>query len=70
MALRATEEPRLMRLMTTPKRKETMTALRGIGNLGETCRVRNARIRFCCSYETLCHSLTGVKRKWRRRDRI
>ena len=28
-----------MRLMTTPKRKETMTALRGMGKLGETCGV-------------------------------
>ena len=36
MALRATAEPRLMRLMTMPKRKETMTALRGMGKLGET----------------------------------
>ena len=39
MALRATEEPRLIRLMTTPKRNETMTALRGMGNFGETCRI-------------------------------
>ena len=36
MALRATDEPRLIRLITTPKRKETMTALRGMGKLGET----------------------------------
>ena len=36
MALRATDEPRLIRLITMPKRKETMTALRGMGKLGET----------------------------------
>ena len=48
MALRATEEPRLIRLMTTPQRKETMTALRGMGKFGETCRIRIARINLCC----------------------
>lgn len=37
MALSATAEPRLMRLMTMPKRKETTTALRGMGKFGETC---------------------------------
>lgn len=48
IALRATEEPRLIRLMTMPKRKETMTALRGMGKLGETCRVVSGRVRLCC----------------------
>ena len=48
MALRATEEPRLIRLMMTPKRKETMTALRGMGKFGETCGVGMARVRLCC----------------------
>lgn len=37
MALSATAEPRLMRLMMTPKRKETMIAFNGMGKLGETC---------------------------------
>lgn len=36
MALRATEEPRLMRLRTTPQRKETIRALKGMGKFGET----------------------------------
>ena len=36
-----------MRLMTTPKRKETMTALRGMGKFGETCGVRVVRVRLC-----------------------
>ena len=35
-ALRAAEEPRLSRAMAMPHRKETMTAFRGIGKLGET----------------------------------
>lgn len=48
MALRATAEPRLIRLMTMPKRKETMTALRGMGKLGETCEVLASEIRFWC----------------------
>ena len=47
MALRATEEPRLIRLMTMPKRKETMTALRGTGEFGETCRVVIRKVRLC-----------------------
>ena len=47
MALRATAEPRLIKLMTTPKRKETMTALRGMGKFGETCRIVCRRIRLC-----------------------
>lgn len=37
IALRATAEPRLVRLMITPQRKETITAFRGIGKLGDTC---------------------------------
>ena len=36
MAFRATAEPRLIKLMTTPQRNETMTALRGMGKFGET----------------------------------
>ena len=48
MALRATEEPRLIRLMTMPKRKETMTALRGTGKFGETCGVVIGRVRSRC----------------------
>ena len=48
MALRATLEPRLMRLMTMPKRKDTMTALRGMGKFGETCGIVNGRFRLCC----------------------
>ncbi len=36
MALRATEEPRLMREIVMPQRKETMTAFRGMGKEGET----------------------------------
>ncbi len=45
MALRATEEPRLTRLMTMPKRKETTTALRGMGKFGETCSIMIGRVR-------------------------
>ncbi len=47
MALRATAEPRLIRLMTTPKRKETMTALRGMGKFGETYIIVAASVRSC-----------------------
>lgn len=36
MALRATAEPRLIREMTTPQRKETKTAFKGMGNVGDT----------------------------------
>ena len=36
IALRATLEPRFMREIITPKRKETITAFRGMGKLGET----------------------------------
>lgn len=36
MALRATAEPRLMRLMMMPQRRETRTAFRGMGKAGET----------------------------------
>lgn len=51
MALSATAEPRLMRLMTMPKRKETMTALRGMGKLGETCGSSARAVRVsCCQY--------------------
>lgn len=38
IALRASVEPRLLRLMMTPKRKGMMTALMGIGNFEETWR--------------------------------
>lgn len=48
MALRATAEPRLIRLMTMPKRKETMTAFRGIEKLGETCGISAKGVRFWC----------------------
>ena len=54
MALRATEEPRLIKLMTTPQRKETMTALRGMGKFGETCRVEIAMVRFATINVVLC----------------
>ena len=37
MALRAVVEPRLISEMTTPERKETMMALRGMGWLGGIC---------------------------------
>ena len=62
MALRATEEPRLIRLMTTPQRKETMTALRGMGKFGETCRVGIASISLCCFDELVCRSLIEMGR--------
>ena len=62
MALRATEEPRLIRLMTTPQRKETMTALRGMGKFGETCRVEIARINLCCLDEFVYRSLIETGR--------
>lgn len=61
MALRATEEPRLIRLMTTPQRKETMTALSGMGKFGETCRFGIARISLCCVDELVCRSLTETR---------
>ena len=48
IALSATAEPRLMRLMTMPKRKETTTALRGMGKLGETCGSSARVIRLSC----------------------
>ena len=48
MALRATAEPRLIRLMTMPQRKETMTAFRGMGKLGETCGGLARRVRYWC----------------------
>ena len=37
MALRAVVEPRLISEMTTPERKETRIALRGMGRLGGIC---------------------------------
>ena len=40
MALRATEEPRLISAMATPERKEAQTALRGMFHPGETWVVR------------------------------
>ncbi len=39
IALRATAEPRLIKLIMIPQRKETKTALSGIGKSGETCKV-------------------------------
>ena len=48
MALRATEEPRLIKLMTMPQRKETMTAFRGIGKLGETYEGLAREVRSWC----------------------
>ena len=70
MALRATEEPRLIRLMTTPQRKETMTALRGMGKFGETCRIGIARINWCCFDELVCRSLIETGKRWRGRDTV
>ena len=68
MALRATEEPRLIRLMTMPKRKETMTALRGMGKFGETCGVVIGRLDRAVVNWVLCCILVETKRYWRRRD--
>lgn len=62
MALRATAEPRLMRLMTTPKRKETMTALRGMGKLGETCRILSGGVRLCCYQRGLVLRINRVEK--------
>lgn len=42
IAFKATVEPRLMTAMTTPERKETTTALRGIFMPGETFGLRDA----------------------------
>ena len=36
IALSAAEDPKLSRAIATPQKKETMTAFRGIGKVGET----------------------------------
>ena len=68
MALRATDEPRFIKLMTTPKRKETMTALRGMGKLGETCLLRLGRLDCAVFDDVFCRELKRKERKGKEKE--